>query len=99
MGRSVTPSRERATVPNDLCVVAALCEYDLLSRALDDDGRASVHTNVPECRQLRQKDKHMGDRSPKSNQKKSNQKQTKSSSADQKKKQAVAAKQSAGKKK
>jgi hypothetical protein len=40
----------------------------------------------------------MGDRSPKSVQKKSTQKQTKSSSANLKKKQAVAAKQAAGKK-
>jgi hypothetical protein len=41
----------------------------------------------------------MGDRSPKSNQKKSTQKQSKTNSADQKKKQAVFAKQSANKKK
>ncbi len=41
----------------------------------------------------------MGDRSPKSNQKKSNQKQAKTNSADQKKRQAVADKQAAGKNK
>ena len=41
----------------------------------------------------------MGDKSPKSVQKKSTQKQTKTSSADAKKKQAVVAKQAAGKKK
>jgi len=41
----------------------------------------------------------MGDKSPKSNQKKSTQKQTKANSADQKKKQAVASKQAAPKKK
>jgi len=41
----------------------------------------------------------MGDRSPKSNQKKTSQKQAKASSADLMKKQAVAAKQVAGKKK
>jgi len=41
----------------------------------------------------------MGDKSPKSKQKQVSQKQTKSSSADQKKKQAVAAKQTAFKKK
>jgi hypothetical protein len=41
----------------------------------------------------------MGDRSPKSVQKKSTQKQTKNSNADLKKNQAVAAKQAAGKKK
>jgi hypothetical protein len=43
--------------------------------------------------------KIMGDRSPKSNQKKSSQKQAKSNSADQQKRQAIADKQSAGKKK
>ena len=41
----------------------------------------------------------MGDRSPKSNQKKTTQKQSKANSADQKKKEAVFAKQSANKKK
>ena len=41
----------------------------------------------------------MGDRSPKSNQKKSTQKQARANSAEQKKKQAVAAKQGAVKKK
>jgi hypothetical protein len=40
----------------------------------------------------------MGDRSPKSNQKRSSQKQAKANSADQRKKQAVAAKQGASKK-
>ena len=40
----------------------------------------------------------MGDRSPKSNQKKSNQKQAKTNSADEKKKQAVADKKAGGKK-
>ena len=39
----------------------------------------------------------MGDKSPKSNQKKSSQKQAMVNSADQKKKAAIAAKQSAGK--
>ncbi len=43
--------------------------------------------------------KTMGDKSPKSNQKKSSQKQVKTSSANQQKKLAVAAKQTAGKKK
>jgi len=41
----------------------------------------------------------MGDKSPKSNRKKSTQKQAQASRADQKKKQAVAAKQAAGLKK
>ena len=41
----------------------------------------------------------MGDKSPKSVQKKATQKQSKSESADKQKKQAMAAKQSAGKKK
>jgi hypothetical protein len=39
----------------------------------------------------------MGDRSPKSNQKKSSQKQAKANSAEERKKQAIAAKQAAGK--
>ena len=42
--------------------------------------------------------KVMGDRSPKSNQKKSNQKQAKANSAEQNKQQAIAAKQTVGKK-
>jgi hypothetical protein len=41
----------------------------------------------------------MGDKSPKSNQKKSSQKQAKASNADRMKKQAVAARQTAGNKK
>jgi hypothetical protein len=41
----------------------------------------------------------MGDRSPKANQKKSSQNQAKANSADQRKKQAIADKQTAGKKK
>jgi hypothetical protein len=45
------------------------------------------------------KNKIMGDRSPKSNQKMSSQKQAKASSANYKQAQAVAAKQAAGKKK
>ena len=39
------------------------------------------------------KDKHMGDRSPKANQKKNTQKQNKTNAADQKKQQAAAARQ------
>jgi hypothetical protein len=67
-------------------------------------GGQDVHpcgeTAMPPARQTSKgKSNTMGDRSPKSNQKKSNQKQAKTSSADQKKKQAVAAKQAAGKKK
>jgi len=41
----------------------------------------------------------MGDRSPKANQKKSGQNKAKANTADQKKKQVIAAKQAAGKKK
>ncbi len=48
---------------------------------------------------LRKHIKIMGDKSPKSNQKKSTQKQVKTSSANLKKNQAVAAKQAVGKKK
>jgi hypothetical protein len=61
-----------------------------------------VPPNTPTCRNAdnsKQRDNTMGDRSPKSNQKKSNQKQTKNNAADQKKKQAVASKQAAGQKK
>jgi hypothetical protein len=54
---------------------------------------------MPQASQLiKGKSNTMGDRSPKSNQKKSNQKQAKASSADQKKNQALAAQKSAGKK-
>jgi hypothetical protein len=53
-------------------------------------------TNMPQVSQPAEEIKIMGDRSPKSNQKKSTQKQSKANSADQKKKQAVAAKQAAG---
>ena len=45
------------------------------------------------------KDITMGDRSPKANQKKTTQKQGKASASDQKKQQAIASKQAAGKKK
>jgi hypothetical protein len=55
--------------------------------------------NMPQASQPAEKIKVMGDKSPKSNQKKSSQKQAKASSADQNKKSAVAAKQAAGKKK
>ena len=48
---------------------------------------------------LRYERKNMGDRSPKSNQKKSNQKDSKATASNQKKQQAVANKQAAGKKK
>jgi hypothetical protein len=55
----------------------------------------------PTCRRQANPQKKvniMGDRSPKSNQKKSTQKQARANSAEQKKQQAVAAKQDAGKK-
>jgi hypothetical protein len=51
-------------------------------------GRVSVQNTI----------KIMGDKSPKSNQKKSTQKQAQAASAEQKKKQILAAKQAAGKK-
>jgi hypothetical protein len=57
-------------------------------------------TDMPQLNQpIKGKSNTMGDRSPKSNQKKSNQKQAKANSADQMKKQAVADKQAPGKKK
>jgi hypothetical protein len=55
-------------------------------------------TDMPQVNQPRKKIKIMGDRSPKSNQKKSSQKQARASRAEQEKKSAVAAKQAAGKK-
>ena len=64
--------------------------------------RESGSPHALSCRRRvnpRKKTKHMGDKSPKANQKKSGQKQAKASSASQKKSAAVAAKQSAGKKK
>jgi hypothetical protein len=55
-------------------------------------------TDMPQVNQPAEESKNiMGDRSPKSNQKKSSQKQAMANRADQQKKQAVAAKQSAGK--
>jgi len=54
---------------------------------------------IPQVSQLETKLNIMGDRDPKSNQKKSTQKQSKASTADQQKKQAVFAKQAANKKK
>lgn len=53
---------------------------------------------MPQVNQPRKKIKIMGDRSPKSNQKKSNQKQAQANSASQKKKAAEAAKSAAIKK-
>lgn len=54
---------------------------------------------MPQVNQPAESNHIMGDKSPKSNQKKSSQKQVKVTSADQKKQQAVADKQAAGKKK
>jgi hypothetical protein len=70
---------------------------------IDRHGGQDVHrcgeTAMPQSSQLNKgKSNTMGDRSPKSNQKKTNQKQVKANSADQKKKQAAAAQKSAGKK-
>ncbi|HKW29277.1 MAG TPA: hypothetical protein VJT54_08085 [Verrucomicrobiae bacterium] len=56
-------------------------------------------TDMPQVNQPRNKSKIMGDRSPKSNRKKSNQKQAQANSADRIKKQAIADKQTANKKK
>jgi hypothetical protein len=54
-------------------------------------------TAMPQVSQPAKETKIMGDRSPKSNKKKSTQKQAQANSAEQKKKQAVAAKSAAGK--
>jgi hypothetical protein len=61
-------------------------------------GRPFGETDMPQVVNPRKKSKIMGDRSPKSNQKKTNQKQAQSDSADQKKKAAEAAKSAALKK-
>jgi hypothetical protein len=53
--------------------------------------RGNQHTGTQV--KVRTKDKHMGDRSPKANQKKNTQKQNKAVAADQKKQQAAAARQ------
>lgn len=55
-------------------------------------------TNMPQVNQPAEESQNMGDKSPKSNQKKSSQKQAMALSAELKKKQAVAEKQAAGKK-
>jgi hypothetical protein len=64
------------------------------------DRIAAGETFMPPASQPQQKNKKvMGDKSPKANQKKSGQKETKTSSANAKKSAAVAAKSAAGKKK
>ena len=55
-------------------------------------------TDMPQVNEPEEESQNMGDKSPKSNQKKFSQKQAMAISADQKKKQAVADKQAAGKK-
>ena len=55
-------------------------------------------TNIPKASQPAEKNKAMGDKSPKANQKKSSQKQTLQSSSDKQKQQAIAAKTAAAKK-
>jgi len=65
--------------------------------ARQDEG-PSGETDMPQVINPRKKNKIMGDRSPKSNQKKTNQKQALANSADQKKKAAEAAKSAALKK-
>ena len=64
------------------------------------NGFAFGETIMPQDSQLADKQlKPMGDKSPKANQKKNSQKQAIANSADQKKKSAIAAQQSAGKRK
>jgi hypothetical protein len=63
------------------------------------DALVGGETVMPPASQLVERKKIMGDKSPKSNQKKSSQKDAKASSANQKKNAAVAAKSAAGKKK
>ena len=63
------------------------------------DDPAFGETNMPQVSQPAEENQIMGDKSPKSKQKKSSQKQSKADSAEQQKKQALFAKQAAGKKK
>jgi len=63
------------------------------------DPDAFGETNMPQVNEPAEESQNMGDKSPKSNQKKISQKQAVANTADQKKKQAVADKQTAGKKK
>jgi hypothetical protein len=73
-----------------------------MPRLVQHHKRASgrnFHAVGKSTRRNRKKNKIMGDRSPKSNHKMSSQKNAKASSASKKHAQAVAAKQSAGKKK
>ena len=60
---------------------------------------SSGETSIPRIQPTSDSNNHMGDRSPKDNQKKTGQKQAKASTADQKKKSQVAAKAAAAKKK
>jgi len=62
-------------------------------------GLPAVKLSMPQWNQTVERKKVMGDKSPKSNQKKTSQKQAKVSSADQKKKQVAADKASASSKK
>jgi hypothetical protein len=65
----------------------------------DDHAAGRNYGAVGKSTRRNEKNKIMGDRSPKSNQKKSSQKQAKADSASHKQADAVAAKQTAGKKK
>ena len=78
--------------PNELTTVI----YN--RRFPEHDDVAFGETYMPSASQSAEPNKIMGDRSPKSNQKKSSQKQSQASSAAEKNKAAVLTKQAAGKK-
>ena len=92
-GNSVGPHPNRPLAwPDDF---ASIIYKDHPGR---QDERPFGETDMPQVTNPRKKTKVMGDRSPKSNQKKTNQKQALANSADQKKKAAEAAKSAAIKK-
>jgi hypothetical protein len=68
-------------------------------RRPEHGGGVFGETSIPQAGQPADKSNTMGDKSPKSTQKKSSQKQAKANTAASKKQQAVAAKQAGGKKK
>jgi hypothetical protein len=86
------PARRPSAAPDE---VASSIYNDHPGR---QDERPFGETDMPQVINPWKKTKIMGDRSPKSNQKKSNQKQAQADSADQKKKAAEAAKSAALKK-
>jgi hypothetical protein len=89
------PFRSKVRVPPQNEIASVI--YKAGSR--DDAAPPCGETNIPQVNQPAEKNKTMGDKSPKANQKKSSQKQALQSSADKQKQQALAAKSAAAHKK